>query len=909
MNHIKSFLKMAKANFNKPSRGLIALAFVAQLGISTTNFAQVPQKFNYQGVARSEQGQPLKNQNLKLKIAVLPTEDATVSEYEEIQSVKTNEFGLYSLQIGTGEVILGDMKTVKWETGNKYIRVAIDPQGGNDFQLIGTSQLLSVPYAIYADKAGQARETVGGHSGDTRSGAVSTSASGTGTTNYLTKFTAANTIYNSQIFDNGTNVGIGTATPQSRLHITTSAGNQEHLRMENLNAASWGKFIFYNDVNANYHTFTKYGSAVPGNYGSSNPLFPYANLMVFGSNNSPTVMANGHNIGFATVNGAIATFKFIGVQGTGHVGIGGNATPASSVHFNRGDLANNTLKVTNTTTGHNATDGLDIRENGNAAEIINLENSTLSLGTNNATGMIFDAANNVGIGTTTPLAKLHVQGHTLVSGMNYMFAAGTSNPDKMVIAHSSPYADYGLQYQDASDKFNFISGGTTVLNADLGNQRVGVGTNTPSYKLDVQHAGSNGILSKSTAGSSMIKIDAADANASVQLTDNGTDVWSMNNDALSGNLQFTESGVGARMVVQDGTGNVGIGQITPTYKLDLLHGGSTGIRSKSSSSFSVVDIDGESGDAAIRFAKAGANQWNLRNRPGDDYFEIYELGGGGSRVVVQDGTGNVGIGETVAPTYKLDVLHSGSTGIRSRSSASFSLMDIDAASGDAALRFIKAGVNQWNTRNNPGNDDYQIFELGGGGERLRIENGTGKVVVNGDFTAVGVKAFTIDHPLDPLNKTLVHAAIESNEVLNEYSGNITTDASGKAIVKLPDYFEAINKDFRYQLTAIGSFAQAIVSKKISNNQFEISTSSPNVEVSWEVKGVRNDKHMVKMPFVAEQEKSANQKGKYFDPIAYDQPETSRVSYSEGETSSLTANPKPVKTELRKVNGPTSVDEK
>jgi hypothetical protein len=347
------------------------------------------------------------------------------------------------------------------------------------------------------------------------------------------------------------------------------------------------------------------------------------------------------------------------------------------------------------------------------------------------------------------------------------------------------------------------------------------------------------------------------------------------------------------MVIQDATGNVGIGETTaPAYKLDVLHGGSTGIRSRSSSSFSVVDIDGQSGDAALRFQKAGVNQWNVRNRPSDDYFEIFELGGGGSRVVIQDATGNVGIGETTAPAYKLDVLHGGSTGIRSRSSSSFSVVDIDGQSGDAALRFQRAGVNQWNTRNNPATDDYQIFELGGGGERMRIENTTGKVVVDGDFTVVGVKAFTMDHPLDPENKILMHAAVESNEVINSYSGNITTDASGKAIVNLPDYFGAINKDFRYQLTVVGTFAQAIISKEIVNNQFEVATSIPNVKVSWEVKGVRNDARMKKYPFVAQQDKSPFQKGKYWDPSVYNQPESKSVSFdkSQGTESSLSDTP-------------------
>jgi hypothetical protein len=243
-----------------------------------------------------------------------------------------------------------------------------------------------------------------------------------------------------------------------------------------------------------------------------------------------------------------------------------------------------------------------------------------------------------------------------------------------------------------------------------------------------------------------------------------------------------------------------------------------------------------------------------------------------------DNSGNVGIGET-APSYKLDVLHAGSTGIRSKSSSSFSVVDIDASSGDAALRFQKAGVNQWNTRNNPGTDDYQIFELGGGGERLRIENTTGRVVVSGDFTAVGAKLFTIDHPLDPENKLLMHAAAESNEVINFYSGNIQTDAFGKAIVTLPNYFEALNKDYRYQLTVIGgSFAQAIISKEVLNNKFEISTNQPNIKVSWEVKGIRNDLRMQKNPFVAEVLKSPEMKGKYVDAKSHNKPESKSVSF-------------------------------
>jgi hypothetical protein len=257
-----------------------------------------------------------------------------------------------------------------------------------------------------------------------------------------------------------------------------------------------------------------------------------------------------------------------------------------------------------------------------------------------------------------------------------------------------------------------------------------------------------------------------------------------------------------------------------------------------------------------------ASQFDMNEKP---YRVMKSTDSGKSLTnsLIYDDGYNIGIGDTM-PSYRLSVVHGGSTGICVKSTNSFSVVDIDGYSGDAAIRFKNNGVNQWNIRNNPATDDLQIFELGGGGERMRIENSTGKVVVDGDFTAVGTKAFTIDHPLDPVNKQLKHAAIESNEVLNCYSGNIVTDAKGKAIVKLPDYYEAINKDPRYQLTVVGTFAQAIISQEIKNNQFEISTSIPNVKVSWEVKSIRNDAYMQSHPFQSEVAKTDEQKSSYIE---------------------------------------------
>jgi hypothetical protein len=153
----------------------------------------------------------------------------------------------------------------------------------------------------------------------------------------------------------------------------------------------------------------------------------------------------------------------------------------------------------------------------------------------------------------------------------------------------------------------------------------------------------------------------------------------------------------------------------------------------------------------------------------------------------------------------------------------------------------------------------------------------GDLDVQGNLSKTG-GTFKIDHPQDPANKYLIHSFVESPDMMNIYNGNITTDASGEAIVSMPSYFEAENIDFRYQLTVMGTFAQAIVAKEISNNQFVVKTDKPNVKVSWMVTGVRNDVWAQNRRVVAEVEKSAKDKGKYLHPEFYGLGNDARINY-------------------------------
>jgi hypothetical protein len=166
-------------------------------------------------------------------------------------------------------------------------------------------------------------------------------------------------------------------------------------------------------------------------------------------------------------------------------------------------------------------------------------------------------------------------------------------------------------------------------------------------------------------------------------------------------------------------------------------------------------------------------------------------------------------------------------------------------------------------------------------------NTTNALQVVGNFAAT-VKNFVIDHPLDPANKYLYHTSVESPDMKNIYDGVVTSDAAGLATVTLPAYFEALNNDFRYQLTVMGTFAQAIVKDEIANNRFTIQTDKPNVKVSWQVTGIRHDAYAKAHPVVVEVDKPASERGRYLTPDAFGQP----VSRGIGDNREPAIQPQP-----------------
>jgi hypothetical protein len=178
---------------------------------------------------------------------------------------------------------------------------------------------------------------------------------------------------------------------------------------------------------------------------------------------------------------------------------------------------------------------------------------------------------------------------------------------------------------------------------------------------------------------------------------------------------------------------------------------------------------------------------------------------------------------------------------------------------------------------------YVVPSTGGGTQTIapadltkyRVANlSTGGLSVKGDLNvsgnlSKGSGSFKIDHPLNPATEYLSHSFVESPDMMNVYNGNITTDKHGLATVVLPGYFESLNRDFRYQLTTIGQFAQAVVAQEVRDNRFTIKTSKPCVRVSWQVTGIRHDAFANAHRVPVEELKPATERGHYLHPELFD----------------------------------------
>ncbi len=249
---------------------------------------------------------------------------------------------------------------------------------------------------------------------------------------------------------------------------------------------------------------------------------------------------------------------------------------------------------------------------------------------------------------------------------------------------------------------------------------------------------------------------------------------------------------------------------------------------------------------------------------GENFISLATNIGGLGSIMTWKGNGRVGIG-TTAPTARLDVrsFSANSTAIHAENTGSGASVGVHGK--------VNSGYGVYGEATGSGNPNYGVFGASGSSPAAY------GVFAAGRIGASGTKTFMIDHPADPEEKYLLHYSLESPEPQNVYNGVVQLNADGEAAVRLPDYFELINADFRYQLTAIGGPAPLLhIASEIEHGVFTIAGGMPGMKVSWEVKARRNDRFVQQMGAPVEMHKGPAERGLYLMPQLYGQPESKRI---------------------------------
>jgi len=492
----------------------------------------------------------------------------------------------------------------------------------------------------------------------------------------------------------------------------------------------------------------------------------------------------------------------------------------------------------------------------------------------NGTGVSGESRTSFGVAALTSSATdPAVRGRNANGGPAGLFLANSGSPALEADNASTTSSAFGVLGKITSSTPGGFSAGVRGINNGTGGLGIGVYGSQVGSGWGVYGQAPNGVGVNGSSGSGTGVNGSSSSGAGVVgSSSSGAGVQGLGSGGAGvlgkhGNSTGTAPGVEGDTASNDG-GSFGVlGKVTSTSG----GGFSAGVRGLNASTGGL--------GIGVYGSQAGSGWGVYGQTPGG--IGVYGSSANGTGVngsssagIGVSGSSSTAAGVQGASSTSAGVLgkHSGSTGTApgtegdtasTDSSAVGVLGQVTSTSPggfSAAVRGINAGtgglgIGVWGSQAGSG---WGVYGSSPGGIGVYGQSSTGlagffggNVSVSGNLNVTGTKNFRIDDPLDPQHKFLEHAAIESNEVLNVYSGNATTGANGHATVTLPPYFDRINTDFRYQLTVIGQFAQAIVGKQIRGNTFVIRTDKGHVRVSWQVTARRNDAYMRAHPFRAE----------------------------------------------------------
>jgi hypothetical protein len=529
------------------------------------------------------------------------------------------------------------------------------------------------------------------------------------------------------------------------------------------------------------------------------------------------------------------------------------------------------------------------------------DGSSLDAADGNPTDVVYvDNDGRVGVGTKTPAVDLDVVG-TLritsdattpfeVKGTGSTYAkveAGTGASAGIVLRNSSREWDL-VGSGGGQDNLSFYDATSLKhrLTIDGPSGKIGIGKTNPSSELHIYKYANDEASIRidnphtgplSTEALYFADENAASAGLAAYDDDHGFgealrlfNVRPHGYIALFTAGHISMSSGGSEQVRLDSGGNLGIGTTDPKARLEV--------------------------NGLARIVGTGGFAWpssgegiELAYNPGMNrgYLQVYDRStpGWGDLYL---GDAKIGIGGgSLDKNGRLNVQTTGTSCIMAENTGGGCSAEIAGSSGyGLTAKSQTEALFAWNTSSNCtaylGGSNYALLATGSEnhvylGYGAWAGDFSGNIYVAGSVYKAG-GGFRIDHPLDPENKYLNHSFVESPDMMDIYNGNVVLDDGGEAWVEMPQWFEALNRDCRYQLTCIGRFAPVYVAEKMDGNRFKIAGGEPGLEVSWQVTGIRHDPYADKHRVPVEEAKAPGERGKYLRPDDYGKPASAGIDY-------------------------------